>query len=129
MKEKRKTELLEKCVEWISEHIADAEDRFEALAGRVGFTSEELHEFGVDDLDKFMEEGVDYLEQSKRTAEEELEKALETLYQKTVPAGVREFLDMKSGTGNAQPAKTKKAKPIPLSAVGAKDAETSMGKV
>ena len=70
-----------------------------------------------------------YLEQSKRTAEEELEKALETLYQKTVPAGVREFLDMKSGTGNAQPAKTKKAKPIPLSAVGAKDAEASMGKV
>ena len=70
-----------------------------------------------------------YLEQSKRTVEDELEKALETLHQKTVPAGVREFLDMKSGTGNVQPVKTKKAKPISLSAVGAKDAETSMGKV
>ena len=69
-----------------------------------------------------------YLEQSKRTVEDELEKALETLYLKTVPAGVREFLDMKSGAGNAQPVKPKKAKTIPLSAVGAKDAETSTGK-
>ncbi len=71
MTEKRKTELLEKCVEWISEHIADAEDRFEALAGRVGFTSEELHEFGVDDLDKFMEEGVDYWKQVRESIESE----------------------------------------------------------
>lgn len=70
-----------------------------------------------------------YLEQSKRTVEDELEKALETLYLKTVPAGVREFLDMKSGTGNVQPVKPKKVKPIPLSAVGAKDAEASIGKV
>lgn len=70
-----------------------------------------------------------YLEQSKRTVEDELEKALETLYLKTVPAGVREFLDMKSGTVNVQPVKPKRAKPIPLSAVGAKDAEASMGKV
>lgn len=51
-----------------------------------------------------------------------MEKALETLYLKTVPAGVREFLDMKSGAG-------KKAKLIPLSAVGAKDAEASIEKV
>ena len=70
-----------------------------------------------------------YLEQSKRTVEDELEKALETLYQKTVPAGGREFLDMKSGTGNVHPAKPKKAKPIPLSAVGAKDAEARIEKV
>lgn len=70
-----------------------------------------------------------YLEQSKRTVEDELEKALETLYLKTVPAGVREFLDMKSGTVNVQPVKTKKAKPIPLSAVGAKDDEASIEKV
>ena len=39
-----------------------------------------------------------YLSQKGTTAEAELEKALDTLYSKTVPAGVREFIDMKSGT-------------------------------
>ena len=39
-----------------------------------------------------------YLLQKGTTAEAELEKALDTLYSKTVPAGVREFIDMKSGT-------------------------------
>ena len=71
MTEKRKTELLEKCVEWISEHIADAEDRFEALAGRVGFTSEELHEFGVDDLDEFWVGELDYWKQVRESIKKE----------------------------------------------------------
>ena len=38
-----------------------------------------------------------YLEQRGQTVEGELEKALDTLYAKTVPAGVREFLDLRSG--------------------------------
>ena len=39
-----------------------------------------------------------YLSQKGATVETELEKALDTLYAKTVPAGVRDFIDMKSGT-------------------------------
>ena len=39
-----------------------------------------------------------YLSQKGTTVEAELEKALDTLYSKTVPAGVRDFIDMKSGT-------------------------------
>lgn len=39
-----------------------------------------------------------YLSQKGTSAEAELAKALDTLYSKTVPAGVRDFIDMKSGT-------------------------------
>ena len=39
-----------------------------------------------------------YLSQKGTTVEAELEKALDTLYSKTVLAGVRDFIDMKSGT-------------------------------
>ena len=35
-----------------------------------------------------------YLSQKGTTAEAELERALDVLYGKTVPAGVREFIDM-----------------------------------
>lgn len=35
-----------------------------------------------------------YLSQKGTTAEAELEKALDALYTKTVPAGVRDFIDM-----------------------------------
>ncbi|MFQ8953473.1 MAG: DUF6103 family protein [Oscillospiraceae bacterium] len=38
-----------------------------------------------------------YLSQKGTTVETELEKSLDTLYAKTVPAGVREFIDMRSG--------------------------------
>lgn len=41
-----------------------------------------------------------YLSQKSTTVETELEKALDTLYTKTVPAGVRDFIDMKSGTAS-----------------------------
>ena len=41
---------------------------------------------------------VIYLSQKGAAVETELEKALDTLYTKTVPAGVRDFIDMKSGT-------------------------------
>ena len=40
-----------------------------------------------------------YLSQKGTTAEAEHEKALDALYTKTVPAGVRDF-DMKSGTAS-----------------------------
>lgn len=51
-----------------------------------------------------------YLEQRGQSVESELEKSIDTLYAKTVPAGVREFLDLRSGT----PTKTaeKKKKPV-----------------
>ena len=39
-----------------------------------------------------------YLSQKGAIVATELEKALDTLYTKTVPAGVRDFIDMKSGT-------------------------------
>lgn len=53
-----------------------------------------------------------YLSQKGTSAEAELEKALDTLYSKTVPAGVREFIDMRSGivSSSAVP-KPKKPKP------------------
>ena len=37
-----------------------------------------------------------YLEQRGASIEDEVSKHLETLYAKNVPAGVREFIDMKS---------------------------------
>lgn len=54
-----------------------------------------------------------YLLQKGTTAEAELEKALDALYTKTVPAGVREFIDMRSGAvlSSAVP-KPKKPKPM-----------------
>ena len=50
-----------------------------------------------------------YLSQKGTTAEAELERALDVLYGKTVPAGVREFIDMRSGT--ASPSEPKPRKP------------------
>ena len=43
-----------------------------------------------------------YLAQKEMQVETELEKAFDTLYSKTVPAGVREFIDMKSGTAQSK---------------------------
>lgn len=51
-------------------------------------------------------------------AEKELEKALETLYVKTVPFGVREFIDMKSGSAPKSADKSRKSKSSSVSAVG-----------
>ena len=60
-----------------------------------------------------------YLEQKNNKVETELEKALETLYAKNVPSGVREFIDMKSGASSSSPPKQRKQKPSLSSAVGA----------
>ena len=53
-----------------------------------------------------------YLSQKGTSTEAELEKALDTLYSKTVPAGVRDFIDMKSGTVSSS-AVPKPKKPRP----------------
>ena len=53
-----------------------------------------------------------YLSQKGTSAEAELEKALDTLYSKTVPAGVRDCIDMKSGIASP-PAVPKPKKPRP----------------
>ena len=53
-----------------------------------------------------------YLEQRNTTVEQELDKALEQLFQKVVPAGVRQYLGLRSGTAveEMKPAKrTEKA--------------------
>ena len=62
-----------------------------------------------------------YLDQKGAKTEDELSKALDLLYTKTVPAGVREFIDMRSGVTPKAPAqRTKKMKSniSPSSAVG-----------
>lgn len=52
-----------------------------------------------------------YLDQKGTKTEDELGKALDLLYTKTVPAGVREFIDMRSGVTPKAPAqRTKKTK-------------------
>ena len=63
-----------------------------------------------------------YLAQKNLNVESELERSLDTLYTKTVPAGVRDFIEMKSGAGTAPP-KPRKPKPSSLSAVVAPDRE------
>ena len=59
-----------------------------------------------------------YLAQKDLKVESELERALDALYVKNVPTGVREFIEMKSGAVTAPP-KPKKLKPSSVSAVGA----------
>lgn len=60
-----------------------------------------------------------YLEQKNMKVEDELEKSLDTLYTKNVPAGVRDFIEMKSGSTTSAPPKQRKQKPSFSSAVGA----------
>ena len=59
-----------------------------------------------------------YLAQKGVQVETELERSLETMYTKTVPAGVREFIEMKSGN-TSKPTPAKKLKSSSSSAVGA----------
>ena len=76
-------------------------------------TKEELTEYMNEQLNISFDEDkasalVLYLSQKGTTVETELEKALDTLYSKTVPAGVRDFIDMKSGTVSSAVPKPKK---------------------
>lgn len=59
-----------------------------------------------------------YLEQKNAQVEDELTSALDTLYQKNVPSGVREFIDMCAGTAPAPTPKVRRPKPVSPSAVG-----------
>ena len=60
-----------------------------------------------------------YLEQKNMKVEDELEKSLDALYAKNVPAGVRDFIDMKSGTVTVATPKQRKQKHPLSSAVDA----------
>ena len=60
-----------------------------------------------------------YLDQKNMKVETELENALDILYSKNVPAGVRDFIDMKSGSGSTAAPRPRKQKPSVSSAVGA----------
>lgn len=51
-----------------------------------------------------------YMSQRDLDFKEELEKSVDSLYAKYVPANVREFIDMKSS--QAKPSKPKKPKPM-----------------
>jgi hypothetical protein len=52
-----------------------------------------------------------YIENKKSTVEDEMIKALDLLYTKTVPAGVREFIDLRNGNASDPvPPKVKKPK-------------------
>ena len=65
-----------------------------------------------------------YLGQKDTQVEDELTKALDTLYGKTVPVGVRDFIEMRSGENPApKPKPPRRPKPAPSSAVGAADSE------
>lgn len=66
-----------------------------------------------------------YLEQRGQTVDGELEKALDNLYAKIVPAGVREFLDLRSGVVPTPP-KAKKLKTPAAYAVGNPDENKSV---
>lgn len=59
-----------------------------------------------------------YMAQKDLSFEDEMEKAADALYSKYVPAGVREFIELKAGNKTA--AKPKKPKAVPSSAVGVK---------
>lgn len=54
-----------------------------------------------------------YLEQKGSQVESELTKALDVLYAKNVPAGVREFIDLRSGHAEPPAPKVRRQKPEP----------------
>ena len=53
--EKRKIELIEKFLDWMSEHHENDEDLYYVLSERIGFSQEELHEFSIECLDEYYE--------------------------------------------------------------------------
>ena len=59
-----------------------------------------------------------YLEQKNMNVEDELEKAIDILYTKNVPSGVRDFIDMKSGAQKTVTAPKQRKQKL-SSAVGA----------
>lgn len=51
-----------------------------------------------------------YIGQKNTQVEDELVSALDVLYQKHVPSGVREYIDMRSGTAPSPTPKVRKTK-------------------
>ena len=68
-----------------------------------------------------------YLEQKGQTVEGELEKALEAMYGKTVPNGVREYLDMRAGNSVPAQIRARRLKSSPSSVVGAPHEDAANG--
>ena len=64
-----------------------------------------------------------YIEQKSTQVEDELVSALDVLYQKHVPSGVREYIDMRSGTVPAPATKVRRNKLS--SAVGGSESEVT----
>ena len=64
-----------------------------------------------------------YLEQKGMQVEDELTKSLDTLYAKNVPAGVREFLNLRSGSAEPPVPKARRQKPEPKTAKEVTDNE------
>lgn len=65
-----------------------------------------------------------YLKQKDMNLDAELTKSLDTLFNKTVPSGVREFIDMKSGTMyNPMEKPVRSRKSSPSSAAGTDKSE------
>ena len=68
-------------------HISETKDRFEALTERIGFTSDELHEFGIDDSDNFLAEEQDY----RKKVIESIEKEYSLFREPLIKDGERAF--------------------------------------
>ena len=66
-----------------------------------------------------------YLKPKDQQVETELAKALDTLYTKTVPQGVREYIDMCAATPRSAPKPRRQRHAEPVSAAEAADTPTS----
>lgn len=66
-----------------------------------------------------------YLGQKNTTAEKELAKALDVLYGKNVPAGVREFIALRSGEGLPTEKKKKNVAPSAVADNAPNEGESS----
>lgn len=71
-----------------------------------------------------------YLGQKGIHTEDEIVKALDSLYAKNVPAGVREFIELRSGTTVSPPSKSyrKQKTSVPSAAGADKDEVRNNGK-
>ena len=69
-----------------------------------------------------------YLSQKNQTVEEELLSATDSLYTKTVPNNVREFIDLRAGKTVNEP-KKRKPKPNTVPEAAEPEADTSAGDV
>ena len=64
-----------------------------------------------------------YIGQKNTQVEDELVSAIDVLYQKHVPSGVREYIDMRSGSAPASTPKVRRSKLS--SAVGGSESEVT----